>query len=257
MADGSAPFTLAPTRREPYTADELTRLRDAYQRGGIRTAMQACPTRTLGALRVQIARMGVHSARSWTKREENRLRKLYPLLGPTGCRPHFCRRSYAAIASKAQLMGLAHEAHWWTDADRQAVTQAYATGGLAAVRALGLSRSDQATMEVAELPSARNWTSSELSTLRREWHRGGLAAACVAIPQRTRIAIRAKGRELKLRQPHAYTHWDADDRRILRQLYPKLGAAGTAKLMSWRTARAIRHKAHQLKLDRARGETHD
>jgi hypothetical protein len=248
MADGSAPLPRATWHWRAWTEAEHERLRDAYARGGIREAMLACPDRSKGSISVQAARLGLHSARSWTAEDIRRLRELYPLLGPTGLAPMFPQRTYSSLAQKAEKLGLRHEAYWWSDADREAVTKAYATGGLAAVRALGLRRSERAAMQMAGLPSARSWTADELRTLRQVWQTKGRDAACAALPHRTRVAVIGQARRFKLHQHGTCRHWDATDKRMLRQLYPKLGKQATAELMSWRTPRAIYHKAKALGL---------
>ena len=180
------------------------------------------------------------------------MRELYPQVGPRGVVAVLPHRSYAAVCACADGLGVRHDAHWWTAEQQRLVSEAYARGGREAVRALGLQRTIGAARQMALLPSARCWSASEIKTLRQSWQSRGAAAAYAALPHRSPSGVKAKARELKLRQPHTKTTWDRVDLDMLRAMYPTRGPIGCAEAMTWRTRRAIYAKAAELGLQHPR-----
>lgn len=241
-------------QRRAYTPDERQRFAEAYCQGGLPAARRVCPDRTDGALSVLALRMGLRHARSWSPAEHAVLRLLYPLVGPAGMQPYLPGRTHAAVHCEARRLRLRHAARWWRDDERAAVTRAYARGGAPAVRDLGLVRgaSLHALVQVADSVSPRSWTSAELRTLRKAWARGGWQAAAQALPHRTPVAVRARGRALHLLSPAHRPRWDALDRQMLCRLVPQVGVAEAARRMSWHSQRSVRAQAAALGLLGAR-----
>jgi hypothetical protein len=256
MADGShSPQSRAPAAqrsvRISWGTDAKARLRAAWESGGLAAARAEFPgasdvALSAAARRQQLPCFGVN--RAWTDNERALVRELYPQIGPRGVQALLPHRTYGAVAVFARQIGVRHDAHWWSPAERDAVSDAYASGGREAVVLLGLRRSIESSINIASVPSPRWWSSRDERTLCLAWRRGGCRAACVALPHRTKSSIQAKARHLKLARQMIKARWDRTDLDMLRAMYPRRGAAGCATVMTWRTRAAIRGKACELGL---------
>lgn len=256
MADGSH-STQAPAlivERAPrisWTDEAKARLREAWERAGIDAARAAFPGATDKALsaaarRQRLPQFGANDA--WTEREQALVRELYPQIGPRGVQALLPHRTHNAVLAYAKWIGVRYDAHWWSPAERDAVSDAYASAGRDGVVLLGLRRSIEYSITMARLPSTRWWSSKDERTLCRAWRRGGFQAACEALPHRTKRSIQAKAHRLKLERQPIKAKWDRTDLDMLCAMYPRRGAAGCAKAMTWRTRIAIAAKARELRL---------
>lgn len=100
------------------------------------------------------------------------------------------------------------------------------------------------------------WEVEEIRVLREAYQSGKLWDEIIClIPTRTELAIRKKGKGLKLRRPSNYVKvgprtWKADEVKILVEHYQSSSQKEILNLLPRKTLRAIRGKAHRLSLKR-------
>ena len=104
--------------------------------------------------------------------------------------------------------------------------------------------------------NANRWTEEEICKLVKFYSAGGMAAASVALSNRSPTSILSKARDLKIRviNPRSIVAtkkkgvWSDEEVKMLMEHYPHMGVAGVKKIMPKRTEGAIARKATAMKL---------
>lgn len=231
-----------------WSAQDCERLSEAWTRGGLHAAQALFPERSAASVRLKAENLDARCQRFWTSDEAEVLLRSYVAGGLDEAVVALPRRGRHAVSLKLRnLLTGAASGH----KRNKMMLDVEPYKGLLA---LAQSRRVLSKRKAADPPRfIRNfWKLAERRQLISAWRKGGIEAACAALPQRTRGAIVSHARRLKLATPVDRASWDRIDEEMLKQLYPKYGPAETARRMSWRTPWALAKKAQGLGVVKSR-----
>lgn len=144
-------------------------------------------------------------ARFWTTKEIALLKEHYALKGAAWIQTRLPHRTGDAIYAKARELGLSA---YWSEEDERILRKLYPIRGTQGLIAL-LGRDPQAIRNKANRMGLkfsgyqdRDWTESEIRELKRRYPRGGVPAMREALPNRSRMAIYIKAREIGIKSVH-------------------------------------------------------
>lgn len=144
-------------------------------------------------------------ARFWTTKEVALLKEHYGEKGAQWIQKRLPHRSRDAIYAKVKNLGLST---WWSPADEELLRKLYpkqGTRGLVALlgKDLGTIRNKANRLGLRFIGyQGRGWTKTEVSILKSEYPTGGIPVLRELLPNRSRMAIYIKARDMGLKSIH-------------------------------------------------------
>lgn len=186
---------------------------------------------------------------SWTKEEDDIIRKYYPTEGAIKCSNRFENRTSDAVRTRARVIGVASSVNYWTPEEDEILRKYYPTEGQNVQKRIPKKAVGSCFKRAQALGIAYGdfWTPEDDEILRKYYPIEG-RKSYVRFKNHSEQGVKSRANKLKIKFiGKLYNEWTPEEDEIIRKYYPTEGQL-VYKRLSNRTEKSCVSRASTLKV---------